>query len=169
MHRRSLLAGAVPSTLALAARLPAAEDDATDDGGGEPEPPSDPDEPIARAVLGRPSADEPPHRVRLWNAADERRSVGLEIESDSGRVSFDGGYDLEPDAHVVVLVYGRDRYEVTVAVDETVVGGTELEASSFDEPCPGTDLLVLEGGEVAATTEPDADHCDESAAPILPR
>lgn len=166
MYRRSLLAVGA-STLALA---PAAsgEDTADDGDDDEPEPPSDPDEPVARAVLGWPSADEPPHRIRLWNVADYRHSVGLEIESDSGRVSFDGEYDLEPEAHVVAVLHVRDRYDVTVTVDETAVGETELEASSFDDPCPQTDLFVLEDGEIEATMDPDADYCDEPSTSVRP-
>lgn len=155
MNRRSLLAGAACSSLTVVGCLSVAgqDDEST------PEPPSDPDDPIARAVLGSQS-ERPPHRVRLWNDADDRVSVGLEIESESGNVTFDGAYDLDTDAHVVVLLHDRNRYGVTVTVDETTAASIDLEPSSFDEPCPETNLFVLEEGEVEATMEPEADHCE---------
>ncbi|MXV62359.1 hypothetical protein GS429_09850 [Natronorubrum sp. JWXQ-INN-674] len=159
MHRRSLLAGVGCSSLAVAGCLPVAES-AVGQEEPAPEPPSNPDEPIARAVLGSPSTDVPPHRVRLWNRTDERRTVALEIESESGVVSFDGSYELDADAHIVVLLHGRDRYSVTVSGDEITEAATELERSSFDDACPGTELFVLEDGQFEVTTDEDADHCD---------
>nr|WP_090307641.1 hypothetical protein [Natronorubrum texcoconense] len=158
MQRRSLLAGAAASSAALAGCLSLAESAAAQDD-SEPEPPSDPDDPIARATIGSRSEDEPPHRVRLWNLDDDRRAVSLEIESADGTTPFDGSYDLDPEAHVVVFLHGREDYEITVGIDDEEPSTTELEESSFDDPCPGTDLFVLEDGEVETTTESEADHC----------
>ena len=161
MRRRSLLAGvgsvAAVSGTALAGRL---SSDAT--GAQESttvEVPADPGDPIARATLGSASTERPAHRVRLWNRAEQRRPVGLEIDSETA--SFDGSYDLDPDAHVVVLIRGPDEYDVTVTVDDATVEETALEAASFDEPCPETELFVLEDGEFESTFEPEGDHCED--------
>ena len=158
MNRRSLLAGVAASSAALAGWLSLADPAATQDE-TDPEPPADPDDPIARATIGSQSEDEPPHRVRLWNFDDDRRAVALEIESADGTTSFDGSYDLGPETHVVVFLHGRDEYEITVDVNGEEQSTTDLEDSSFDDPCPGTELFVLEDGEFETTTESEADHC----------
>ncbi|WP_436343172.1 hypothetical protein [Natronorubrum sp. FCH18a] len=163
MHRRSFLAGVACSSAAVAGRLSVTEaaalqDDSSPETSPDPEPPADPDEPIARATIGPQSDDEPPHRVRLWNLDDEQRSVSLVIESADGTTALDGGYDLDPEAHAVVFLHGRDEYDLTVDIDGAT-NTTDLEASSFDDPCPGTELFVLENGEFESTTESDADHC----------
>ena len=163
MRRRPLLAGVVSviSGTALAGRL--SSDATIAQESTTVEVPADPGDPIARATLGSgsgsgsASTDRSAHRVRLWNRADRRQSVGLEIDSE--RTGFDGSYDLDPDAHVVVLIRDRDEYEVTVTVDDAIVESTALEAASFDEPCPATELFVLEDGEFESTFEPESDHC----------
>ncbi|QSW98513.1 hypothetical protein [Haloterrigena alkaliphila] len=162
MNRRSLLAGAAASSAALAGCFSAAESAPAENGPDEtpPEPPEDPDDPIARSAIGTRS-DDPASRVRLWNLADQRHRVDLEIESASETLSFDGSYDLDPDAHVVVLLRGRDEYEATVTVDDDEARSVELEASSFDDPCPATELFVLEDGAFDATTKSNADHCTD--------
>ncbi|WP_126663375.1 hypothetical protein [Haloterrigena salifodinae] len=155
MNRRSLLAGVAASGAAIAgcASIEATvfQESTT------PEVPSNPDDPIARATIGSPSDDDSPHRVRLWNRTDDQRSIGLEIDSETA--TFDGSYDLESDAHVVVTIRNRDEYAVVVSVDDATVAETTLEPSSFDEPCPATELFVLEDGEFESTFEPESDHC----------
>ncbi|WP_440769328.1 hypothetical protein [Natronorubrum sp. DTA28] len=158
MQRRSLLAGVAASSVAVAGCLSLAESAAAQDG-SDPEPPAEPDDPIARATIGSRSDDEPPHRVRLWNLDGDRRAVSLEIESADGTTSFDGSYDLDSEAHVVVFLHGREDYEITVGIDDEEPSTTDIEDSSFDDPCPGTELFVLEDGEFETTTEEDADHC----------
>ncbi|ELY37897.1 hypothetical protein [Natronorubrum tibetense] len=158
MNRRSLLAGVAASSAALAGCLSLADPAATQDE-TDPEPPADPDDPIARATIGSQSEDEPPHRVRLWNLDDDRRAVALEIESADGTTSFDGSYDLDPEAHVAVFLHERDEYEITVDVNGEEQSTTDLEESSFDDPCPGTDLFVSVGGGLEVTNESDGDHC----------
>ncbi len=158
MQRRSLLAGVAASTATLAGCLSLAESAAAQDD-SEPEPPAEPDDPIARATIGSRSDDEPPHRVRLWNLDEDQRAVSLEIESAGGTTSFDGSYDLDSEAHVVVFLHGREDYKIAVDIDDEEPNTTELEDSSFDDPCPGTDLFVLENGEFESTTESEAEHC----------
>lgn len=156
MLRRSLLAAVAVSSGALAgcsSTVATIRQDSTTTA----EVPSDPDDPIAEATTGFPSADRSSHRVRLWNLAAEGQSVGLELESDNS--VFDGSYDLDPDAHILVLLYDPAEYEVAVTVDDTTVGSTTLEAESFDEPCPSTELFVLEDGEFELETESEADYC----------
>ena len=157
MRRRSLLTGAIASGVALSGCL--SSDAALLQESTTVEVPTDPDEPVARAILGPSMADRPAHRVRLWNLADERRSVDLAIDSETAL--FDGSYDLDPDDHVVVLIRDRDEYEVTVTIDGVTVESTTLEAASFDEPCPATELFVLEDGEFESTFESEGDHCED--------
>ncbi|MFA9426675.1 hypothetical protein [Natronorubrum sp. A-ect3] len=183
MNRRSLLAGVGVSSITIAFagcfsldessdEQNAADgtgDDRTDgdresettgDGTGETtvEPPADPDDPVGRSVIGTQSSDDPPHRVRLWNLDDERHAVSLEIDSTDGSISTGGSYDLAPEAHVAVFLHGRNEFDVTVTVDDTAVDAPDIEAESFDDPCPATELFVLEDG-FEATTESEADHC----------
>ncbi|APX95482.1 hypothetical protein [Natronorubrum daqingense] len=160
MHRRSLLAGVARSTVAAAGGLSLAgpvlgqDDDA-------PPLPANPDDPVARAVLGLASDDHPSHRLRIWNRDVDPHSLALEIESGSGDVSLDGTYDLTSEDHVVVVLQERDRYTVTVTEDGSSVESTTLEPATFDQPCPATELLVLEDGAADVRTESDADHCSE--------
>ena len=156
MRRRSLLAGVAASSAAVAGCF---STDATvvQESTTTVEVPDDPDEPIARTTVGTQSAGDAPHRVRCWNRADERRTIGLEIASD--RAQFDGEYDLAPDAHVVVVLYDRAAYDVTVTVDGTAAESATIEADSFDEPCPATEVFVLEDGDVELTRESESDHC----------
>ncbi|NUB91699.1 hypothetical protein HT576_11805 [Haloterrigena sp. SYSU A121-1] len=155
MNRRSLLAGVAASGTAIAgcASIEATvfQESTT------PEVPSDPDDPIARATIGSPTDDDSPHRVRLWNRTDEQRSIGLDLEAESA--TFEGDYDLEPDAHVVIFLHDQAEYAVTVTVDGDEVESTTLEADSFDDPCPSTELFVLADDEFETTTEPESNHC----------
>lgn len=158
MDRRSLLAGVAASSAALAGRV--STEATVIQESTTPEVPSDPDDPIARATVGSQSVDGSPHRVRLWNLTDERQSVGLEIESET--TDFEGNYDLEPDAHVIVMLHESDEYAVTVSVDSTAAESTILEADSFDEPCPATELFVLEDGTVETRTDSESNHCSDA-------
>lgn len=159
MQRRSFLAG-IGSSAVTAAALPSLESELVEesDESSSPDLPSDPDDPVARAVVGSASEEVPPHRIRLWNRADERQSLGLEVESDDGEVSFDGTYDLASDDHVVVVIHGRGRYDVSVSADDEPMESTELEASSFDQPCPATELVV-EDDSLEVWTTSESDHC----------
>lgn len=158
MRRRSLLAAVAASSAAVAGCF---STDATvvQESTTTVEVPDDPDEPIARATVGTPTAGDAPHRVRCWNRADERRSIGLEIASD--RSQFDGEYDLASDAHVVVVLRDRAEYAVTVTVDGSAAESTTIEADSFDEPCPATELFVVEDGTVETRTDSESDHCSD--------
>ena len=169
MNRRSLLASAGLSSIAVgfAGCLSLGESSGEQDeeiasseheDETDVEPPSDPDDPVGRSVIGSQSSDDPPHRVRLWNLDDERRAVSLEIDSTDGSISSSGSYDLDPDAHVAVFLHGRHEFDVTVTVDDESVDAPDIEADSFDDPCPATELFVLEDG-LEATTESEADHC----------
>ncbi|ELY52749.1 hypothetical protein [Natronorubrum bangense] len=183
MNRRSLLAAVGVSSVAAAfagclslsessdeqdaeSAADGAGDDRTDDDresentgdGTTVEPPSDPDDPVGRSVIGSQSSDDPPHRIRLWNLDDERHAVSLEVDSADGSISTGGSYDLAPEAHVAVFLHGRNEFDVTVTVDDTAVDAPDIEATSFDDPCPATELFVLEDG-FEATTESEADHC----------
>ncbi|WP_076609619.1 hypothetical protein [Natronorubrum thiooxidans] len=136
------------------------ESETTDDEPDEAtvEPPADPDDPVGRSVIGSQSSDDPPHRVRLWNLDDERHAVSLDIDSADGSISSSGSYDLDPEAHIAVFLHGRHEFDVTVTVDGDPVDAPDIEAESFDDPCPATELFVLEDG-FESTTESESDHC----------
>ncbi|WP_339104028.1 hypothetical protein [Haloterrigena salinisoli] len=154
MNRRSLLAGVAASSAAIAG---CASIEATVfQESTAPEVPSDPDDPIARATIGA-SSDDSPHRIRLWNRTDDQRSIGLDLEAETA--TFEGNYDLASDAHVVIVLHDRAEYAVTVTVDGDEIESTTLEAESFDDPCPATELFVLEDDEFEMTTESESDHC----------
>lgn len=158
MDRRSLLAGVAASSAALAGRV--STEATVVQESTTPEVPSDPDEPIARATVGSPSVDGSPHRVRLWNRTDGQRSIGLDLEGETA--TFEGNYDLAPDAHVVIFLRDRAEYAVTVTVDGDEVESTTLEADSFDESCPATEVFVVEDGTVETRTDSESDHCSDA-------
>ncbi|QFU83415.1 hypothetical protein [Natronorubrum aibiense] len=183
MNRRSLLAGVGFSSVAAGfagclslnessddqnteSAADGADDDHTEneqesgntDDEATVEPPSDPDDPVGRSVIGSQSSDDPPHRVRLWNLDDERHAVSLEIESTDGSISSSGSYDLDPEAHIAVFLHGRHDFDVTVTVDDESVDAPDIEADSFDDPCPATELFVVADG-LESTTESESDHC----------
>ncbi|WP_306057122.1 hypothetical protein [Natronococcus wangiae] len=127
---------------------------------GPREPPSDPGEPVAVGGVGSTLDDDPIHRVRLWNLADEARSIGLEVEPGP----FEAARELAPEAHAVVELRTRNRYFLTVSVDgeeagATVTGPLELEGDWFDEPCPGTEIYVGDGTRLSTATLPDGGDC----------
>ena len=155
MDRRSLLAGVAASSAVVAG---CASTEATVlQESTTPEVPSDPDDPIARATIGASSDDDSFHRIRLWNWTDDQQSVGLDLEAETA--AFEGDYDLAPDAHVVVFLHDPAEYELTVTVDGDEIESTTLEADVFDDPCPATELFVLEDDEFEMTTESESDHC----------
>ncbi|SEH12149.1 hypothetical protein SAMN04487967_0677 [Natronorubrum sediminis] len=154
MDRRSLLACLSCSTLAVSGCLSVSGSPSSDE--STVDLPSDPDDPVARSVIG--STAESPHRVRVWNLDDDRHTVELRIESDDGS-AVTGTYTLESEAHVAVFLGDEAEYEVSVAVDDTDLEAPDIDASSFDDPCPATELVVLGPDDLEVTEESDADHC----------
>lgn len=154
MNRRSLLAYLGCSTITVSGCLSVSGSTSNDE--STVDLPSDPDDPVARSAIG--STAESPHRVRVWNLDDDRHTVELRIESDDGS-AVTGTYTLESEAHVAVFLGDEADYEVSVTVDDTDLEAPDIDASSFDDPCPATELVVLGPDDLEIEEESDADHC----------
>ncbi len=136
-----------------------------------PEPPDDPGDPVATSRTGSLLGEGESHRIRIWNLADDYRTVAFELESaddTGGQTSVVGSYGLAPEQHVLVELFDRESYELEISADGDPLrtddeGRIELGEARFDDSCPRTDIFVGERTDLVVSEESEADHCQNES------
>jgi len=99
-------------------------------------------------------------RVRVWNAADEAREIGLRIDRD-GELAVDRSVEFAADAYLAVSLNEPANYRVTVGLARGDAEETSFEVprSSFDCNSAGTDAGVMPDGRVETMSASTAAGC----------
>lgn len=91
------------------------------------------------------------HGVRIWNDADEERTVSLSLESADGP-GLDTEIEFPADGWVSVTVEEPATYTLTIAVDESLAGEVEVGRARFDCNASTTNVILSGDGEVGSRT-----------------
>jgi hypothetical protein len=126
---------------------------------------SDRDEPFRTISVGsRDDVAFPdnnrPRRVRVWNAADEVREIGLRISRD-GEFVVEKSIEFAADAYLAVSLNEPANYLVAVGLADGTAEETRFEVSrsSFDCNSAGTDAGVMPDGRVRTMSASTAMGC----------
>lgn len=107
------------------------------------------------------------HGVRIWNDAEEARTVSLSLESPEGS-SLDTDIEFVADGWVEIAVNEPATYTLTISIDGTTAGEIEVDHARFDCNSSTTNVILTGDGDVTSRTIstlmgcPGASIADES-------
>ncbi len=114
------------------------------------------EEPFERLSIGtHDDLDFPdnnrPHTVRVWNDADEARSITLSLHG-RGDVVLERTFEYPADGWVKIRLVKPASYEFAVAVEEESAGTVDVDRTRFDCNGSWTSVVVNGEGAVDSTT-----------------
>ncbi len=170
MQRRQVLAALGSSTALAMAGCLAAGPSSPDDGPTDTTTTTNGSTTPGDAGKFNPGADDPfqilevgsrehvdfpenqgPHVTRVWNAADEQRTLTLTLDSENGP-GLDRTLEFPADGWVKLVANEPADYTLVISEDGTRAGELVISRSWFDCNDSWTNVVVSQGGELSSST-----------------